>query len=100
MTGCYTCGGGMGKHDPVAHGDWPESDNEPRCCACTHSAVLHGSVPGYRERCCAGRCTCPQYLPDVAGSVEDSLSGWWYMRPGESMDEHAARLKADPRWRQ
>ena len=31
MTGCYTCGGGMGKHDPVAHG-WFEDDAELETC--------------------------------------------------------------------
>ena len=28
----------------------------------------------------------------------DLLSGWWYMRDGETPEEHAARIKADPRF--
>lgn len=28
----------------------------------------------------------------------DLLSGWWYKRPDETLEQHAARIKADPRY--
>lgn len=28
----------------------------------------------------------------------DLISGWWYMRPGETPEQHNARITADPRY--
>ena len=30
--------------------------------------------------------------------LADLLSGWWYKRPDETLEQHAARIKADPRY--
>lgn len=34
------------------------------------------------------------------GELKQIWSGWWYMRDGETPEQHAARIKADPRWKQ
>jgi hypothetical protein len=33
-----------------------------------------------------------------ARRLADLVSGWWYLRPGETLAEQAARIKADPRY--
>ena len=45
MSGCYTCGGGMGRHDPIAH-----DQGEP----CEHEWIEQGG-PGDEWREC-DRC--------------------------------------------
>jgi hypothetical protein len=57
------------------------------------------TAPGGCEECRADGSHIEVTKPVDIKRRADLVSGWWYMRLGETPEQHAARIQADPRFK-